>query len=150
MTDADRSELAVKDGEIPLPPPEMWVELDNSGDAAGKVAAGEPRQERAEATVAVLSFVGEDLPFRRVPLRYPFRFNGIVHSEIVVHRLTVSQIGAFWDGLPDDGSYERTDVYGLMCALPGSVIRALPDPDGTEVTAICFDFLPRALGGPAV
>ena len=31
--------LTVKDGEIPLPPPEMWAELDNSGTAAAAIEA---------------------------------------------------------------------------------------------------------------
>lgn len=149
MTDAlPVAALAVKDGEIPLPPPEMWAELDNSGAPAEKAApAAAAAPTQAAPTVAVLEFVGDDLPFRRITLRYPFRFNGVVHTEVVVHRMTVAQLGAFWDGLPDDGSFDRTDAYGLMCGFPGAVIRALPDPDGPTVTSACFDFLPRALGG---
>lgn len=147
MTDAPLSPadpLRVKDGEIPLPPPEMWADLDNSG-----VGAAEDRAEPKKAPPAsvVLEFIGEKKPFVEVPLTYPFRWDGRDVTTIVVRRLTVQQIGEFWDALPEDGSFDRSDAYGLMCGLPGAVIRSLPDPDGQRVTGVAFDFLPRELGG---
>ena len=144
MIDAPRPDLTVQDGEIPLPPQEMWAEL-----GAGETTAAAPQAAPTQAapTVAALEFVGDDRPFRAITLRYPFRWDGVVHTQIVVARLTVAQMGAFWESLPADGAYDRVDVYGLMCGLPGAVIRALPDPDGPAVTGACFDFLPRALGG---
>lgn len=157
MTDptaASADLLLVADEEIPIPPREMWDELDNSDEARTTAApapapapAAESAPKQMGPTVAALEFVGDELPFRRVPLRFPFRFDGVEHREVVVHRLTVAQMGAFWDSLPEDGDYDRIDVYALMTALPPAVLRALPDPDGPAVTGACFDFLPRALAG---
>ncbi len=141
--------LTVKDGEIPLPPPEMWAELDNSGTAAAAIEAVPEPAPSAKPVVALpvatLEFVGDEKPFRVIPLRYPFRWDGRIYNEIRVSRLNVQQMGAFWEGLPADKSYDRTDVFALMCGLPASVIRALPDSDGFEVTGACHDFLPLAL-----
>lgn len=144
MTADARPDLTVKDGEIPMPPTDVWSEIGSTENVAPAAAVA---STQVAPTVAALEFVGEDPPFRRIALRYPFRWDGVVHTEIVVHRMTVAQMGAFWEGLPSDGSYDRTDCYGVMCGLPGAVIRALPDPDGPTVTAACFDFLPRVLGG---
>lgn len=142
--------ITVPDGEIPLPPEEMWAELDNS-EADGPEAReaegdGAPRKA-IEPEVAALEFVGDAKPFRVVPLTYPFRWNGVVHTEIVVRRMTVRELIEFWDGLPEDRTYDRTDAYGVMCGLPASVLRALPDVDGLAVNGACLDFLPRELGG---
>lgn len=148
MTDAlPDAALAVKDGEIPLPPPELWAELDNSGAPTEAVADPEPKPEQVKQTVAVLEFVGEERPFKSVPLRYPFRFEGVRHDAIVVRRLSVQEVGDFMDALPESGVYQRTELYGLMCGLPGAVIRALPDVDGDAVMEACMDFLPLGLGG---
>lgn len=142
--------LKVPDTEIPLPPAEMWPELDNSGPAAPPEApapGSEPAAPQAAAArpeVAELEFIGAP-PWRDVSLSYPFRWGGQEVRVIRVRRLSVAAMGAFYDGLPADGRYERTDLYGAMCGLPGAVIRALPDPDGPAVTGACFDFLPLAL-----
>lgn len=148
MTDAPSSAAAparaepilARDNEIPLPPPEMWPDLDNSG-----VEPKEPK--KAPPVMAVLEFIGEKKPFVSIPLTYPFRWDGRDVTTIVVRRLTVQQIGDFWESLPEDRSFDRFEVYGLMCGLPGAVIRSLPDPDGQKVTGAGFDFLPRGLGG---
>jgi len=141
---AHREPIMAGENEIPLPPPEMWADLDNSG-----VGATEDRAEPKKAPPAsvVLEFIGEKKPFVEVPLTYPFRWDGRDVTTIVVRRLTVQQLGDFWDSLPEDRTYDRTEVYGLMCGLPGAVIRSLPDPDGQRVTEAAFDFLPRGLGG---
>ncbi len=133
--------------EIPLPPEEMWRELDNSSGEVEAETAAPSIPSAQPPLIAVLDYVGENKPYRVIPLRWPFRWEGRVFTEIVVNRLTVQQMGAFWDALPPDRDYDRVEVYGLMCGLPAAVIRALRDPDGTEVTSACFDFLPRALGG---
>lgn len=134
--------------EIPLPPEEMFAELDNSGAAIESTSAGPTAAPvQAGPTVAVLEFVGEKKPFVEVPLTYPFKWDGVVVETIVVRRLTVQAMGDFWDGLPTDGRYDRMDVYAAMCGLPAPVIRALPEPDGTRVTEACFDFLPRDFRG---
>ncbi len=145
MTDtAATTPIVVKDGEIPLPPREMWGELANDGPAAtGEPAATAPKQ--AAPSVAALEFVGEKKPIRTIVLDYPFRWNGVEVTEIVVRRLTTPQVGAFMESLPEDRTYDRFDLYGLMCGLPAAVLRALPEPDGPEVVGACFDFLPRGL-----
>lgn len=139
--------ILAAEGEIPLPPPELFEQLDNSG--ATEPAKGSPTAvaDRENPEVAELEFVGDSLPVVEVHLRYPFRWNGETVRTITVRRLTVAQMGAFWEGLPDDGAYQRTDLYGVMCGLPGKVIRALPDVDGTRVTNACFGFLPHEFGG---
>jgi hypothetical protein len=141
--------ILAAEGEIPLPPREMFGELDNSKGRveASDAPASPSARHRIAPAVAALEFVGEKKPRVEIPLAYPFRWNGVVVETIVVRRLTVAEVGAFWDGLPDDGSYERSDLYGVMCGLPGEVIRALPDVDGLRVTEVCFDFLPRVFGG---
>lgn len=150
MTDtAATTPIVVKDGEIPLPPREMWGELANDGPAAtGEPAATAPKQ--AAPSVAHLEYVGTEKPFTVIPLRYPFRWNGLTISEITIRALTVQEIGHFMDGLPDQDAYQRTDLYGAMCGLPGDVIRALCGVDGRRVTDACFDFLlPGDEGGTA-
>lgn len=138
--------IPVKEGEIPLPPREMW-------DALAHDAPAEPDTRVAVAptqvgpTVAALEFIGDKKPARICVLDYPFRWNGIEVSEIVVRRLTTPQVAAFMERLPEDRSYDRYDLYGLMCGLPAEVLRALPEPDGPEVVGACFDFLPRVLAG---
>lgn len=139
--------ILAAEGEIPLPPPEMFEQLDNSGAGETVKTAPASSSGRQSPEVADLEFVGEALPLTEIPLHYPFRWAGETVSTITVRRLTVAQMGAFWDGLPDDGAYERSDLYGVMCGLPGKVIRALPDVDGSRVTRACFDFLPREFGG---
>lgn len=148
-TPATPEPILADPSEIPLPPQEMWGDLDNShvGATPTEAPASTSAPRQAAPTVAALEFVGETKPWVEIPLRYPFRWNGVVVETIVARRMTVAEMGAFWESLPSDGSYERTDLYGVMCSLPGSVIRALPDVDGERVTEVCFGFLPRAFGG---
>lgn len=146
-TSAAPGPIMADPGEIPLPPPELLAQLDNSGDGEAEKVNSSSTARRAVPEVEALEFVGESLPVTEIPLRYPFRWQGETVRTITVRRLTVAQMGAFWEGLPDDGAYERSDLYGVMCGLPGKVIRALPDVDGTRVTKACFDFLPREFGG---
>lgn len=140
--------LKVEQGDIPLPPPEMWTELGGETSAVSSEGAAKGSSRMSiEQEVAALEFVGETKPFRTVPLTFPFRWNGIVHKAIVVRRMTVRQLIDFWDGLPDDRTYDRIDAYAVMCDLPAAVLRALPDVDGLAVNGACLDFLPRELGG---
>lgn len=139
--------ILAAEGEIPMPPRELLAQLDNSGEDETEKANSPPTAHRAVPEVAELEFVGDSLPVAEIALRYPFRWQGETVRTITVRRLTVAQMGAFWEGLPDDGTYERSDLYGVMCGLPGKVIRALPDVDGSRVTRACFDFLPREFGG---
>jgi hypothetical protein len=140
-------EIPTSNDEIPLPPQDMWRDLDNSDGDAETAPSAPSKRSSQPPLIAVLDYVGDDKPFRVIPLKWPFRWDGHLYTEIVVNRLTVQQMGDFWDSLPPDRDYDRVEVYGLMCGLPAAVIRALRDRDGTEVTGACFDFLPRALGG---
>lgn len=140
--------LHVADGDIPLPPPELWEDLqgEEPSEASTEATVDAPRKS-VEPEVAALEFVGEAKPFRVITLAYPFRWNGIVHDAIVVRRMTVRELIEFWDQLPEDRTYDRTDAYAVMCGLPAAVLRALPDIDGFAVNGACLDFLPRELGG---
>ncbi len=150
MSTTETTPIPVAAGEIPLPPQEMWAALDNSGSEA-PAAADLPDVPKAVSRpapeVASLTFVGANKPFREIALRFPFEWEGRRVDTITVHRLSVQQLGDFFETLPDDGAYDRMAVYGLMCGLPAAVIRALPDADGAAVTGACFDFLPPSLGG---
>lgn len=147
MPDATVPEpILAAEGEVPLPPPEMFEQLDNS-EPATTDPEPRPAVARTKAEVAVLEFVGAEKPWREIPLRFPFRWEGRVVDTLLVKRLSVEQIRDYIDSLRDDEAVDRHDVYGLMCGLPGKVIRALPDPDGDHVCEVCFDFLPHMLGG---
>lgn len=145
MDTTETAPIPVAEGEIPLPPQEMWAALDNSGtEAAPAIPSTAPRPV---PEVATLTFVGAAKPFREIALRFPFEWDGRRIDTIIARRLSVQQLGDFFESLPDDGAYDRMAVYGLMCGLPAAVIRALPDADGAAVTGACFDFLPPSLGG---
>ncbi|GLR51283.1 hypothetical protein KYK30_20620 [Shinella yambaruensis] len=141
----DKSDVAVE--EIPLPPPEMWGELEN--DPAAAPAAPVPAKGVRE--IAVLEFV-DGKPCRRIPLEYPFKDaeRGQV-TEIVVRRLTVGEVGDLLDHRPS--SPDNFDIYALMTGFPAPVLRGLIDVDGEAVADACYDFFPRvfrpAKGAPS-
>jgi hypothetical protein len=131
----------VKVEEIPLPPPEMWRELDNSGEAA--IAPAEPSKPTAPAwkpEVAELAFISN--PVKTVPLACPFTLDGRTVDKISIRRLTVSEVGRLIESLPA-GRRDNFDIYALMTGLPAPVLRGLIDDDGADVTEGCYDFLPR-------
>lgn len=126
--------------EIPLPPPEKWGELDNEGEAEAAAPAQKPTEQARE--IAKLDFV-DGKPCRRVPLTYPFNYEGRgLVAEIIVRRLTVGEVGDLLDTRPK-GMPDNFDIYGLMTGFPAAVLRGLVDVDGEEVAEACFDFLPR-------
>lgn len=133
---ADRTD--VKYEEIPLPPVEMWNELDNS-------------KVKVEPAAAVLSETRqiERLAFRHgetkreIALQFPF--DHAVHGPIdtiTIRRLTVGEVGDVISNRPLNPP-DLFDIYGAMCGLPAETLRGLIDVDGEKVTEICFDFLPR-------
>lgn len=131
--------------EIPLPPAEMWEDLDNSGTPAVKVDA-KPAASIAEAPVEPieeLEFVGAS-HCRTVPLTHPFRRNGEIVDTITVRRLRIGDVDRFIKRA-QGGSFSTFDIYAEMTGLPASVLRGLVDEDGDAVTDACFDFLPRSL-----
>lgn len=133
--------------EIPLPPQELWAELDNTGD---QPAAGAPTQEapapaivkRPAREIAELEFTGKK-PFVVVPLEYEFPFGGRTISEITVRRLSIGEVGNLIDSLPAD-RIDNFDVYAAMTGLPAAILRGLVDVDGERVTEACYDFLHRS------
>lgn len=136
---------SVKVEEIPLPPPELWNELDNSGDGMAPAPEPEPAKSEAPAPapVAVLEFEG-DSHKRVVPLKHPFRHNGQRIAEVTVRRMTIGEVDHFIRQSRDQ-SFTTFDVYAFQTGLPAEVLRGLIDEDGDAVTDAAFDFLPRAI-----
>jgi hypothetical protein len=131
----------VKFEEIPLPPQEMWAELDNSG--AAQEATKRPDAVSApdfSKPMERLAFVG-DATERSIPLKFPFDWNGERISTIVMRRLTVLEVGNLLERLPQN--FDNYDIYAGMAGLPASVLRGLIDDDGEEVTQVGYDFLPQ-------
>jgi len=137
---------AVKVEEIPLPPVEMWAELDNAAPPA-ITNTREPedpgRTEEPPALFEELEFIG-DAHKKVVPLAHPFRRAGVDVCSIEVRRLRIGEIDAILRDI-GDRSVSLFDIYSRMCGQPVAVLRGLVDEDGDAVTAAAFDFLPRAL-----
>jgi hypothetical protein len=136
--------------EIPLPPSDMWEELDNSGKPKAEpdpaVTKGtEPAAQRAQADrpIAALKFLK---PMNHtVPLDFPFELPDVGAVEVVtVKRLTVGQMGDILDRR-DPKSPDMFDIYAIMTGLEADVLRGLEAKDGERVTGVCFDFLPPLL-----
>jgi hypothetical protein len=136
----------VKVEEIPLPPSELWEELDNSGKGKAK-AEPEKRQEKVapptERPIAALKFM--KAMDQSVPLDFPFEHPELGAVEAVtVNRLTVGQMGDMLDRR-DPKAPDLFDIYAIMTGLEADVLRGLEATDGERVTGICFDFLPPLL-----
>lgn len=136
---------AVKVEEIPLPPVEMWAELDNSAPppvASASGAAEKPnRTEEQPAPFEELEFIESDHQ-RVIPLNHPFRLNGKKITHITVRRLRMGEVDALVKKTAK-GGMTTFDVYAEMTGLSASVLRGLIDEDGDAVTDAAFDFLPR-------
>ncbi len=135
----------VKIEEIPLPPQEMWLELENR--EAVPAASSELKLEAAEAQKPEpelqLEFIGEG-HFRVVPLKYGFRLDGAAVSSVTVRRLTIGQVDILLKRLATT-TISTFEIYSEMTSLPVAVLRGLIDEDGDAVTDAAYDFLPRAL-----
>lgn len=144
----------VKVEEIPLPPREMWEQLDNSGAQGKAQAQSAPmteetaRKASGSAPQAKLNFLSSAFK-SAIPLRYPFEHpsTGVV-EEITVRRLTVGDVGELLDAL-DPEARDNFDIYAVMTGLPADVLRGLMDEDGAEVSQACYDFLPPIFRPPA-
>lgn len=135
LTGPDPLRVPIED--IELPPAHLVDQLDNSGEAPADDAA----EEKPE--VATLDFIGDDLPAKEFPLRYPFRLAGAEVRSVTVRQLSVSELGVVV------GRYQRSgkapdlfDLYAEMCGLPAPVLRALPAVDGEPIVDAAYDFLP--------
>lgn len=133
----------VKYVEIELPPPEMWDELDNSGEKVKPVKAEEKTGSLVERPIAALSFLKSMTQV--IPLDFPFEHPALGPVEVVtVRRLTVGQMGDILDRR-DRNAPDMFDIYAIMTGLEADVIRGLEATDGERVTGVCFDFLPPLL-----
>lgn len=132
--------ILVTEGEIPLPPPEMFGILDNSQpiEPTSTQVRAEP-QKSADKLV----FTGGKVWSKTVPLEFPFEHDGRTVSEIVVRRLTTAEMGEVVARHGAD--FDQWDIFAVMTGLPATVLRGLEAGDGDEVTGVAYDFLPRSL-----
>ncbi|MBB4066284.1 phage tail assembly protein [Gellertiella hungarica] len=136
----------VKIEEIPMPPADKWEELDNSTPTKSTLADVTPKENDTAAgarPIAKLNFIKSMAS--EVPLAFPFEHPefGEIHA-IVVHRLTVGQVGDILDARAK-GAPDLFDIYAAMTGLTPEVLRGLEASDGERVTGACFDFLPPLL-----
>lgn len=110
-------------------------------DAEGASAAGTaPIVAAPLPLVAVLEFVEPHKREVAVALDHPFMWEGQRIDSVKVRRL-VSAVYGRWDTSTGD----TDDLYGLMCGLPGAVIRGMDTDDRHAIAEAAFPFLPRAL-----
>lgn len=126
---------------IPLPPEELWPELDNSGPAAPQAPATPVRAPSPKPEIAKLDFVTAGRTVT-IELEHPFHFEGDLVETITVRRLLVGEVGELVDSMPKD-RVDNFEIYGAMTGLPAPVLRGLVDVDGERVVAAAYDFLPR-------
>jgi len=124
--------------DIPLPPRELWADLDNSG-----ATAAEPAAPLSALPVAVATFDADVEMSRCVELAYPLTVDGVRYARAIARRLTTAQIGEF-AGLLKSTS-DNSDFAGFMTGIPAPVIRAMEAGDGLAVIAMALDFLPLKL-----
>lgn len=135
--------LRVKEGDVPLPPPEMWAELQIDEGGAAPAAEGPQHSPAKGKETARLAFAGGAVWSKDVPLAFPFEWEGRVVDKITVRRLTTAEMG---DVVARSGQdFDQFDVFAAMTGLPAAVLRGLEAGDGDEVTGVAWDFLPRAL-----
>jgi len=144
----------VKVEEIPLPPSELWGDLDNgnadvtSASQTTTVGINAAPMDIEEEAIVALDFVANSHR-RIISLKYPFRLNGKVVEAITVRRLLIGEVDNFLRKTARE-KLSTFDVYAYMAGLPASVLRGLIDEDGDAVTDAAYDFLPRALKGETV
>lgn len=132
--------ILATEGEIPLPPLEMFGELDNSQPI--EPARSSSRSERHKPA-ATLTFTGGKVWSKVVPLDFPFEHEGRTVSEITVRRLTTAEMGEVASRHGDE--LDQWDIFAVMTGLPAAVLRGLEAGDGDEVTGVAYDFLPRTV-----
>ncbi|QRE74375.1 hypothetical protein [Methylobacterium aquaticum] len=134
-----RDPLAVPLTDIPLPPPELAGQLDNSAVGPGEAAT-------RPVEVATLDFVGDEPPVVSFPLKYPFRWQGVRIDEIGVRQLRTGELGdVFARVARENRTVELYDFYAAMTGLPAKVLRALPAIDGEPIIDKAWDFLPPSV-----
>jgi hypothetical protein len=133
--------------EIPMPPPALWAELDNSAQNAGSAKPSTGASTVAPAAALPAREV-EKLVFARststtVPLEFAFDHPEFGHiASVIVRRLTVAQVGDILDRRSRTSAPDLYDIYAEMTQLPAPVLRGLEAGDGGRVVEVCWDFLP--------
>jgi len=133
----DQSDVKVE--EIPLPPEELWKDLDNSADADATAAPAMAGGNRPPLPAERLKFMRDAQV--AVPLEYPFERDGVLVETITLRRLTVIEVGEVLDALPEN--FDFYDIYAAMADQPAAVLRGLIDVDGEKVAEVGYSFLPR-------
>ncbi|MFA7604693.1 MAG: hypothetical protein WCY29_16980 [Novosphingobium sp.] len=128
----------VKVEEIPLPPEELWKELDNS-TGAGTAAPAIASEKRPPLPAERLKFMRDAQV--AIALEYPFERDGVLVETITLRRLTVIEVGEVFDALADN--FDFYDIYAAMADQPAAVLRGLIDVDGEKVAEVGYSFLPR-------
>jgi hypothetical protein len=136
MSKSDPTDVKIE--SIPLPPPEMWGQLDNS---TTDIAA----ETGAETPVAPLTPVGYfgNIGRKDVPLKGSYvNPDGTRLVAVTIRRLTLGEVQdllAKTSGKP----LLIMDIYAEMTGLTVEALRGLDDDDGVAVTDEAYDFLPR-------
>jgi len=139
MSKNDAADVKVE--HIPLPPKEMWAELDNSVEQS---AAPVERKTVSPAARPIERLAFAEPPRVTVPLQYPFNHPVLGYvTTIHVHRLTVGEVGELLDARQNSPSPDNFDIYAAQTGIPAPILRGLIDVDGEEVADKCYDFLPR-------
>jgi len=75
---------------------------------------------------------------KTVPLAYPVEFNGIVYTQIGLHRMTAREVADFAKSIESGGIVKPPCIDA-----PQEVLEALDDDDAFELDKAVADFLPR-------
>lgn len=128
--------------DIPLPPEEQWVELDNGAETPGSEPAAKS-PPRPPVPPAKLEFEGSAHE-RVIPLKHPFKHpeTGKMVREIIVRRLLTAEVEEAIETVLAEG-YSNFVLYAKMTGLTVPILRGLMDEDGDAVTDAAYDFLPR-------
>lgn len=130
-----------KVAEIPLPPPELWEELENSGDKVP--AADTPPSPAPTRPMPIMQLDFVAAATKTVPLDFAFRLDGRLIETVDVRRLTTGEVDQFLK--EHAAGFSTFDVFAVMTGLPAPVLRGLIAEDGDKVTDAALDFLPRAI-----
>ena len=123
--------------DFPLPPAELVDQLDNSGTAPAD-------DDAADDELVTLDFVGDELPHRTFPLKYPFRWAGSRVDSVTVRQLTTAEVGRIAQDMARGGkSQDLYEIYAAMAGLPARVLRLMPSVDGEPIVDAAYGFLPR-------
>ena len=120
---------AVKVEEIPLPPVEMWAELDNTAPPAisnTREPEDPGRTEEPPGPFEELEFIESDHQ-RVIPLNHPFRLNGKKITHITVRRLRMGEVDALVKKTAT-GGMTTFDVYAEMTGLSACLLYTSPSP----------------------